>query len=118
MDFATLAGLVSGIVIITLAVATGSNFSVFINLPGFLIVLGGTAAAVLIKFPLKTCLESFIEGLKTAFVDRSERPLDLIHIATHLADKVRRHGRLVLEDIHIKNAFFRKGSMLIYLTGA
>ena len=113
MDFATLAGLITGVSIITLAVASGSDFAIFINLPGFLIVIGGTTAAVLIKFPLKTCIESFIEGLKTAFVDRSERPMELVKMATHLADMVRKNGRLSLEDAHIKNHFFKKGTALI-----
>lgn len=113
MDFATLAGLIAGIGVITLAVASGSDFSIFINLPGFLIVIGGTTAAVLIKFPLKTCIESFIEGIMTAFVDRSERPLEIIKLASSLADEVRKKGRLCLEDAHIKNPFFKKGSGLI-----
>lgn len=113
MDFATLAGLITGVSIITLAVASGSDFSVFINLPGFLIVLGGTTAAVLIKFPLKTCFESFIEGLKTAFVDRSERPMELVTLATRLATQVRKQGRLSLEDAHVRNPFFKKGTALI-----
>lgn len=113
MDFATLAGLISGVAVITLAVASGSDFGVFLNLPGFLIVIGGTTAAVLIKFPLRTCIASFIEGLNTAFVDRSERPFELITLATRLAETVRKKGQLALEDEQIKNPFFRKGAALI-----
>ena len=113
MDFATLAGLIAGIGVIGLAVSQGSDFSVFINLPGFLIVVGGTGAAVLIKFPLKICIESFVEGLKTAFVDRSEQSLQLIKIASNLADIARKQGKLVLEDHPVKNPFFRKGIQLI-----
>ena len=113
MDFATLSGLIAGIVIIALAVAGGSDFGVFLNLPGFLIVTGGTAAAVFIKFPLKACIESFSEGLKTAFVDRSEQPLQLIKIAIQLSQLVRKSGNLALEDAHIRNRFFKKGTQLI-----
>ena len=41
MDLATLIGLISGVVVIGLAVAVGSDLWIFLNLPGFLIVLGG-----------------------------------------------------------------------------
>jgi len=113
MDFATLAGLIAGIATITFAISTGSDLLIFLNLPGFLIVAGGTIAAVLIKFPLKICLQSFTEGIKTAFVDRSERPEELIKLATELASLKRKHGNLALEDAHIKNALFNKGIELV-----
>jgi len=113
MDFATLAGLISGISIITFAVSSGSDFHVFLNLPGFLIVAGGTTAAVLIKFPIKVCIQSFIEGVKTAFIDRSEQPEELIKLATRLSSLKRKLGNLPLEDVPIKNTLFKKGVELI-----
>jgi len=113
MDFATLIGLISGISVITLAVASGSDFTVFFNLPGFLIVIGGTTAAILIKFPLKICLHSVVSGLKTTFIDRSERPEEIIKLATMLSKIKRREGHLGLENVPIKNALFRKGVQLI-----
>jgi len=109
MDVATLAGLISGIAVITFAVSSGSDFLIFINLPGFLIVAGGTTAAVLIKFPLKICIQSFVAGVKTAFFDRSERPEELIKLATELSSLKRKHGNLALENIPIRNALFKKG---------
>jgi len=113
MDFATLAGLISGISIITYAVSSGSDFYIFINLPGFFIVAGGTAAAVLIKFPLKICIQSFVAGIKTAFIDRSERPEELIKLAINLTDLKRKKGNLALENTEIKNALFKKGIELL-----
>lgn len=53
MDIATLLGLAIGISVIVLAILTGSDFYVFLNASGFLIVACGTFAATLIKFPLK-----------------------------------------------------------------
>jgi len=113
LDFATLAGLISGIAVITAAVSSGSDFTVFINLPGFLIVVGGTTAAVLIKFPLRVCIESFWTGLKTAFIDRSEKVEQLISIAAELSDLKRKKGRLALESYSVRNPFFKKGIQLI-----
>lgn len=113
MDFATLIGLISGISVITLSVASASNFLVFFNIPGFLIVLGGTTAAILIKFPLRICFHSVIAGFKTTFFDRSERPEEIIKLATKLSLVKRKEGHLGLENIPIKNALFRKGVQLI-----
>ena len=113
MDFATLAGLIAGISVITFAVSSGSDFYIFLNLPGFFIVFGGTAAAVLIKFPLKICIQSFIAGIKTAFVDRSERPEQLIKLAIQLTSVKRKKGNLALENTPIRNTLFKKGIELL-----
>ncbi|MDP6788033.1 MAG: hypothetical protein QGI13_12980 [Rhodospirillales bacterium] len=51
MDITTVFGLITGVVVVTLAILTGSDLWIFLNLPGFLIVMGGTFAATLIKFP-------------------------------------------------------------------
>ncbi len=113
MDFATLAGLISGILIITYAIASGSDLEIFLNLPGFLIVTGGTISAVLIKFPLKICIQSFTAGIKTAFIDRSERPEELISLAVELSNIKRKSGNLALENIIVKNKLFKKGVELL-----
>ncbi len=113
MDFATLAGLISGVAVITFAVSSGSDLLIFLNMPGFFIVVGGTTAAVLIKFPLKICIQSFVAGVKTAFVDRSERPEQLIKLATKLSALKRKRGNLALENTPIRNSLFKKGIMLV-----
>ena len=42
MDITTVLGLIIGVVVVTLAILTGSDLYIFLNLPGFLIVIGGT----------------------------------------------------------------------------
>ena len=37
-----------------------------------MIVIGGTFAATLIKFPISTCVSALVEGSKAVFVDRKE----------------------------------------------
>ena len=83
MDIATLLGLIAGIIIIGFAVLTGSDTSIFINLPGMLIVLGGAFSATLIKFPIKDCLYAFMLGIKKAFFDEIEKPVEIIKIVKH-----------------------------------
>ena len=98
--------------VIGLAVMVGSDLWIFLNLPGFMIVVGGTFAATLIKFPLTTCMSAFIDGIKVAFVDRKEDPESLIEQASELAGHVRKGGLLALERQTIKNAFLKKGIMM------
>ena len=109
MDIATLLGLIAGIIIIGLAVLTGSDTSIFINLPGILIVLGGSFSATLIKFPIKDCLYAFMLGVKKAFFDGIEKPVEIIKIAKRLAGRVRKESLLALEQEPVKNPFLRKG---------
>ena len=101
MDFATLAGLVIGITVVTLAILTGSDITIFLNLPGILIVLGGTFAATMIKFPLSGVFVSMPVGFKAAFTNEKERPRDFIKLA-------RSKGLLALDKVSVRNPFFRK----------
>ena len=109
VDFATLAGLVIGITVVTLAILTGSDIIIFFNLPGLLIVLGGTFAATLIKFPLTGVFVALPVGFKAAFTNEKSRPRDFINEAVKLCKKARRSGLLSLDNPKIKNQFFRKG---------
>lgn len=112
MDIATLIGLISGIAIITGAIASGGSLLIFLNLPGLMIVLGGTLAATLIKFPLSHCFKA-LHVAAHALREEVDHPLDLIRTANRLAYVVRnKNGLLGLEDEPIDNAFFHKGVQL------
>lgn len=113
MDIATLIGLVAGIGIIAAAILDGAQVDTFINLPGLMIVLGGTLAAVLIKFPLRDCLQAWRLGLAAAFIDRHESSLELMKLTKRLAAEARKHGLLVLEDAKVNNPFFKKGLQMV-----
>ena len=112
MDFATLIGLISGTIIIAFAMLSGSDISAFINIPGLLIVLGGTFAATLIKFPIGICFSSFGLALRKAFWQEPERPRDIIKLANQLATLVRKENLMALERENIANPFFKKGIQL------
>ncbi|MGB0681562.1 MAG: motility protein A [Magnetovibrionaceae bacterium] len=113
MDFTTLAGLIIGIVVVTLAVLTESSVDIFLNLPGFLIVVGGTFAATLVKFPIANVASAFTVGVRAAFRNEKEGPRDLIHLALQLTKRARKAGLLALENVVIHNNFFRKGIQLL-----
>ena len=97
MDFATVLGLLVGVIVVSLAVATDASLTIFLNLPGFMIVIGGTFAATLIKFPISTCVSALVEGSKAVFVDRKEDSARLVAQANELAALSRKDGLLSLE---------------------
>ncbi len=109
MDIATLLGLVIGVSVVTLAIMTGSDLWIFLNLPGLLIVLGGTFAATLIKFPISGVFVAFFVGIKAAFVNEHESPREIINLTLRLVKRARKLGLLGLEWVKVKNTFFRKG---------
>ena len=112
MDITTVLGLIIGIVVVTLAILAGSDLYIFLNLPGFLIVLGGTFAATLIKFPLSGMFIAFTVGIKAAFVNEHDNPRELIDLAIRLSKRARKSGLLSLEKIKVANTFFKKGVQL------
>ena len=112
MDIATLLGLIIGVTVVTLAIMTGSNLSIFLNLPGFLIVVGGTFAATLIKFPISGVFVAFFVGIKVAFINERENPREIIDLTMRLVKRARKVGLLGLEKVKVGNTFFRKGVQL------
>ena len=112
MDIATLLGLILGMVVVTLAVLVGSDFWVFLNLPGFLIVLGGTFAATLIKFPIRKVFGAFRVGLTAAFRNAHDDAPAIVAQAAELCRLVRKSGFLALDDAPVRNDFFKRGLQL------
>lgn len=108
MDLATLIGLIGAIGVIAAAIVVGGGALIFLNVPSFLIVMGGTLMAVLVKFPLAHFLGAFKIALK-AFVHKSEDPADLIREGVALANVARKEGVLGLENQAINNRFLRRG---------
>ena len=111
-DFATIAGLIIGITVVGLAILSGSDFTIFFNVPGMLIVFGGTLAATLIKFPLSGIFFSIPIGIRAAFTVQKEKPRDYIRQAVQLVKRARKNGIQTLEKNNLKNPFFKKGVQL------
>lgn len=108
MDIATLIGLLGGIGIIIGAIATGGEIMLFVNLPGLLIVVGGTFMITLMQVSMKDFLSSFGIAMKAFFYKTDDAPT-LIEEAVQLADVARKNGLLALEGQEIGNDFLKKG---------
>ena len=86
----------------------GSPLSTFFNLPGLLIVLGGTIMATLIMQRLQVVLGA-VKVAMNAFIDRAEKPVDLIEQIVSLAGKARKGGMLAIENETIENVYLARG---------
>ncbi len=112
MDLATLLGLIGALSAIAVSIAMGGSAGMFINIPSVFIVVGGTFAVTLMKFPLATTLGSFKVALK-AFLYRAEKPDQIIGQSVELAAVARKNGLLGLEQVEIKNEFLKRGIQLV-----
>lgn len=109
MDIATIAGVVCGFVIVIGAILVGGDIMQFVDLPSVMIVVGGTLATTVVRFPLSGVVSALMLGGKVAFTYKKIEPRDLIEEVTKLADVLRRNGPLGLEGIEISDALLAKG---------
>jgi len=112
IDLATLIGLFVGVGVVLAAILVGSDLFIFLNLPGFLIVVGGTMAATFVKFPLNKVFIALMTGSKSALLNIHHDPRNLIETSLELAEIARKKGVLALEEIEVVNPFFRRGIKL------
>lgn len=89
------------------------NLGSFIDFPSLQIVVGGTAAAMLLAYPLST-LKQFPSIVKQAFFNTGADAPEIIKTLVGFADKARREGILSLEDSaqKIEDQFLKKGIQL------
>ena len=72
---------------------------------------GGTAAVLLVKFPLRNVFSAF-KVAANAFSEKTVEPKGLIERTVELSSVVRKEGLLALENQDVPNAFYKKGIRL------
>ena len=108
MDLATLIGLLGAAALIVIAVVMGGSTDIFVNIPGIVLVLGGSIMVTLSQVSLKTFLGAFKVGMK-AFFHKSSSQTELIQEAVELAQIARKEGVLALENREISEPFLEQG---------
>ncbi|MCA1743823.1 MAG: motility protein A, partial [Desulfonatronovibrio sp.] len=112
MDIATFFGIIVGFSLVIGAIFIGGAVDTFVNIPGIMIVLGGTMAATTINFPVS----EINKALRAAFYIFSKRNVssnDVVNTMVRIADISRRDGLLALENIQTENAILKKACQLI-----
>ena len=115
MDIATLIGAVTAVGAIVWAMYEGTHghLSAFYSTEGFVLVVGGSLAAVCLSMPLRSVLEVF-GYLKQWIVSKETQPHTIIQQFVHFAELARREGVLALENElpNQTDPFLKKGLQL------
>lgn len=117
MDLATVIGIALALFSIAISAYIGGvDVSIlFKRYEAFILVFGGTIAATMISFPMKT----FTRGIRTAFGMAFTEPQyhehEIIANLVTFAEKARREGLLALENeaAELDDEFMRKGIQLV-----
>lgn len=112
MDIASLIGIVSGLTLIATAIFTGGDLHNFINIPGLMIVIGGTIATTLLTFQFKDVVAAF-NAAYFVFSKKKEDPNDAVATMIKLSQISRRQGLLELSKIKTSSLFLKKACGLI-----
>lgn len=112
MDLATLVGMIGAFAVVMLAILMGGSAGMFINPPSLLIVIGGTALTVLVKFNLSQFLGSFKVAFK-AFRTHNQKPEDLIPQIVEMATIARKQGLFALENVEIEYSYLKSAIDLV-----
>ena len=113
MDIATIFGIVFGSIVVGFAIYMGGDFMTFVNGPSLLIVIGGTLAATVLRFPISGILTAFMTGAKVAFTHKKVSPVGMIDEIANLASIIRKNGPLGLENVEVSDDFLAKGVQYI-----
>lgn len=112
MDLATVIGIFLGVVLVVAAIFLGGFPGLFFNVQGLLIVLGGTAATTLIRFPMQR-VAKMLSVVKNAFSYCPLAPDAIIEELIHIARIARKEGVLALETYETEDEFLRYGIALV-----
>jgi len=112
LDIASLTGIVAGLGLIISAILMGGDFSLFVNIPGIMIVVGGTLSATLLTFPLNDVMSAF-KAAVFVFSSKQDNPNDMVFTMIELCKITRKEGLVGLSRTKTDHAFIAKACMLI-----
>ena len=113
IDFATIGGIAAGLFVVGLAIAMSGSALVFLNAPRVLIVVGGAAAATVLRFPVDDVANALVTGARSAFFDQARDPAALLDEIRTLAQVIRRQGPMALERTPVSEPFLARGKQMI-----
>ena len=112
MDIASFIGIISGLSLIISAIFLGGELHNFVNIPGLMIVFGGTIATTLITFQFRDVVAAF-KAAYFVFSKDKEDPNDAVATMIELSHMSRRQGLMHLGKIKTSSAFLKKACGLL-----
>ncbi len=112
MDLASFVGIISGLTLIISAIFLGGDIHNFVNIPGLMIVFGGTLATTLITFQFRDVFAAF-KAAYFVFSKEKEDPNQAVATMIRLSRISRRQGLLHLANIKTQSSFLKKACGLL-----
>lgn len=107
MDIATVIGLVSGTVLVVVAIMVGGSLTLFIDVPSILIVGGGTIATTFIRFSMQDVFNSVKVAMK-AFIYKIQPADEVVKQMVGYAHIAKKEGLIALENEKPADDFMAK----------
>ncbi|MFN3197559.1 MAG: motility protein A [Bradymonadia bacterium] len=108
MDISTLLGLVGGFGLIIVSILMGGELGLFINIPSLTVVIGGTIAALLVRFSIPETIRT-LGLIKMSLFFSLKTKEEVIQQFGELAQIARKEGLLALERIELDDPYMAKG---------
>jgi chemotaxis protein MotA len=112
MDKTSLIGILSGLLLIIIAILVGGDIHNFANLPGLMIVVGGSAAATLLTFPFEEVKSAF-RGAYQVFSRPKQTTEDIIAMMLRLAKISRNEGIVRISEVQVESPFMQRAINLV-----
>ena len=114
MDIATIIGIVGGFAVLIAAILLeGSNPMSFLHLLPAVVVVGGAAMAITVRYTLGSLISAIALGFKSSIVYKRVSPTQLIDQLAEIAETMRRQGPIALEQVEVDDPFLRRGVRMI-----
>lgn len=97
MDIATIVGLLAAVALLVISILMNGNLMTFVDVPSIILVFGGSLAATLMCFPLRSALK-VASVAKKVLLSKMPDPVDQVATLVRLAEVARRDGILSLEN--------------------
>ncbi|MCH2208051.1 MAG: motility protein A [Lentisphaerales bacterium] len=115
MDIATVGGMALGLFLVVGPILISSTgIGPFIDVPSFMIVIGGMFAALMITYPMKT-VKAIVPITMKTFFGATPEFVPLYKSITEMAAVARRDGILALEEkiANLENDFLKRGLQMM-----
>jgi chemotaxis protein MotA len=107
VDKASIGGVLVGTGLVIAAILMGGSLMMFFNIPGLLVVLGGTFAATSIAFPFDE-IKLIVPVSRRVFNDQRNEMLNIAQFMVKAMQVQKRDGPVALENIAEERSFERR----------
>ena len=115
MDTVTTAGLAIAIILIIATIMYGGPILPFVNIPSVLVVICGSATAIMVAYP-GSRIKTLPKVLRNAFFTTPREPEQVMSLMQEMANRVRREGGLLaLEEVSngLDDEFLKRGVQMV-----